>query len=95
MKDKKNLSEHIVQNKPKKNNRSIPQKIKQYIWKRNQGECSYVCLKTKNKCRSKHLLQIDHIQPFALGGSHHPDNLRLLCARHNQYRSQRTFDFKL
>ena len=81
--------------KPKKNNRSIPQKIKQYIWKRDQGECSYVCLKTKNKCRSKHLLQIDHIQPFALGGSHHPDNLRLLCARHNQYRSQRTFDFKL
>ena len=79
----------------KKNNRLIPQRIRQYIWKRDQGECSYICPQTNNKCRSKHLLQIDHIQPFALGGSHHPDNLRLLCARHNQLRSQRTFGFKL
>ena len=93
IKNEKILNERTIQSKPKKNNRSIPQKIRRYIWKRDQGECSYVCIKTKNKCRSKHLLQIDHIQPFALGGSHHPDNLRLLCARHNQYRSQRTFDY--
>ena len=94
IKNKKILREHIIQNKPYKNNRHIPQKIRQYIWKRDQGECSYVCRKTKNKCRSKHLLQIDHIHPFALGGSHHPDNLRLLCAKHNQLRSQRIFGYK-
>ena len=94
IKNKKMLSEYTIQNKFQKINRSIPQKIRQYIWKRDQGECSYVCMKTKNKCRSKHLLQIDHIQPFALGGSHHPDNLRLLCVRHNQLRSQKTFGFK-
>ena len=86
--------EYIMKNKSKKNNRFIPQKIKRYIWKRDQGKCSYTCPQTRNKCCSKYLLQIDHIQPFALGGSHHPDNLRLLCARHNQYRSQRTFGFK-
>ena len=95
IKNKKILNEHTIQKKPKKNNRSIPQKIRQYIWKRDQGECNYICSQTKNKCHSKHLLQIDHIQPFALGGSHHPNNLRLLCARHNQLRSQRTFGFKL
>ena len=96
-KTKKSLKEPFVKanDTPKKNNRYIPQKIRRYIWKRDQGECSYVCPQTKNKCCSKHLLQIDHIQPFALGGSHHPDNLRLLCARHNQLRSQRTFGFKL
>ena len=94
IKNKKILSEYNAQNKLKKNNRLIPQKIRQYIWKRDQGECSYVCPKTRNKCHSKHLLQIDHIQPFALGGSHHPENLRLLCARHNQHRSQKTFGFK-
>ena len=90
----KNLNKSKTENKLKKNNRYIPQKIRRYIWKRDQGKCSYVCPQTKNKCCSKHLLQIDHIQPFALGGNHHPDNLRLLCARHNQLRSQRTFDFK-
>ena len=84
-----------MKNTPKKNSRYISQQIRQYIWTRDQGECSYICMKTKNKCGSKHLLQIDHIQPFALGGSHHPDNLRLLCARHNQLRNQRTFGFKL
>ena len=94
IKNKKLLSKYTMKNKPKKNNRFIPQKIRRYIWKRDHGECSYVCPKTKNKCGSNHLLQIDHIQPFALGGSHHPDNLRLLCARHNQLRSQRTFGFK-
>ena len=95
IKNKKILSEYNAQNKYKKSNRYIPQKIRQYIWTRDQGECSYVCPQTKNKCHSKNLLQIDHIQPFALGGSHHPDNLRLLCAEHNQWRSQRTFGFKL
>ena len=30
--------------------------------------------------------QIDHIQPFALGGRSEKENLRLLCAGHNQYR---------
>ena len=90
----KNFNKPKIKNKPKKNNRYIPQKIRQYIWNRDKGVCSYVCPKTQNKCRSKHLLQIDHIQPFALGGSHHPNNLRLLCAEHNQLRSQRTFGFK-
>ena len=65
IKNKKILNEHNIQSKPKKNNRHNPQKIRQYIWNRDQGECSYICLQTKNKCCSKHLLQIDHIQPFA------------------------------
>ena len=43
------------------------------------------------KCSSKHLLQIDHIRPFSLGGKSKAGNLRLLCAGHNQLRSEKTF----
>ena len=65
--------------------RYIPSVVKHHIWMRDQGQCTYVCPKTKRKCSSNHLLQIDHIKPFSLGGTHEADNLRLLCANHNQF----------
>jgi 5-methylcytosine-specific restriction endonuclease McrA len=39
----------------------------------------------------RHLLQIDHIKPYALGGTHDPENLRVLCAAHNQHEARKTF----
>ena len=68
--------------KPK---RYIPSKVRHHVWMRDQGKCTYVCPKTKRRCASNHLLQIDHIKPFSLGGTHEADNLRLLCASHNQF----------
>ncbi|WP_413587302.1 HNH endonuclease [Bdellovibrio sp. HCB274] len=35
------------------------------------------------KCNSKYQLQIDHIQPVALGGKNEKANLRVLCRTHN------------
>ena len=69
-----------------KQSRYIPTKIKRLVWTRDQGQCTYICPETKKKCSSKHFLQIDHIHPYALGGSSKLSNLRLLCAGHNQYR---------
>ncbi|MEZ0393034.1 MAG: HNH endonuclease, partial [Pseudobdellovibrionaceae bacterium] len=46
-----------------------------------------VFLRAKNQCencRSTYALEIDHIQPKALGGSDESDNLRLLCKSCNQ-----------
>ena len=68
--------------KPK---RYISSKVRHHVWMRDQGKCTYVCPKTKRRCSSDHLLQIDHIQPFSLGGTNEADNLRLLCANHNQF----------
>ena len=68
--------------KPK---RYIPSKVRHSVWMRDQGKCTYVCPKTKRRCSSDHLLQIDHIKPFSLGGTNKVDNLRLLCANHNQF----------
>ena len=70
----------------KKISRYIPFHLRKYIWARDQGQCTYVHHETKRRCASRHLLQIDHIQPFALGGRTEKENLRLLCAGHNQYR---------
>ena len=70
----------------KKISRAIPSYLRKYIWERDGGQCSYIHHETKHRCASRHLLQIDHIQPFALGGRSEKENLRLLCAGHNQYR---------
>ena len=76
-----------INNKQKylKPKRYIPSKVSHRVWMRDQGKCTYVCPKTKRRCASDHLLQIDHIKPFSLGGTNEADNLRLLCANHNQF----------
>ena len=75
-------SEH----KPHKISRAIPSHLRKYIWKRDKGQCTYIHQATSHRCKARHLLQIGHIQPFALGGKTEKGNLRLLCASHNRYR---------
>ena len=66
--------------------RAIPMAVKRYVWERDQGCCSYVDGASGRRCGSRRFLQIDHILPFALGGSAEPGNLRLLCAAHHRHR---------
>ena len=58
---------------------------------RDKGCCSYVNPRTGRKRGSRRFLHIDHILSFALGGGAETDNLRLLCAGHNQIRALQTF----
>ena len=67
--------------------RAIPAAVRRHIWLRDKGRCTYRDPETGRCCGSRHLLQIDHIQPFALGGSGDAGNLRLLCAAHNRARA--------
>ena len=56
--------------------RFIPSKVKQEVWKRDNGQCV--------KCGSKTNLHFDHIIPFSKGGSSLvAKNIQLLCAKHN------------
>ena len=66
--------------------RAIPKAIKRRVWQRDDGRCSYVDPRTGRRCASRHLLQIDHKIPYALGGSAEPANLRLLCFAHHRHR---------
>ena len=56
--------------------RLIPSWVKQEVFIRDDGKCA--------KCGATDELHFDHILPFAKGGtSASPDNIQLLCARHN------------
>ncbi len=67
----------------KPRSRHIPTGIRDAVFTRDAGRCTYVS-KNGIRCGATAHLQIDHIRPFCLGGEHTLDNLRLLCGKHNR-----------
>ena len=72
--------------KPCASGRAIPAAVKRQIWQRDGGRCSYVDRETGRRCDSRHLIELDHILPYALGGGADPGNLRLVCRAHHRHR---------
>jgi len=68
--------------------RSIPSPVRDQVFTRDKGRCTYVSRDGK-QCGSTHVLQVDHVQPVARGGASTLDNLRLLCAHHNRLEAER------
>ena len=71
--------------------RSISAESKRVVWGRDQGQCSFLETQSGRRCSSKFGLQLDHLKPYALGGSNHPDNLALKCRAHNQFAAIQEF----
>lgn len=65
--------------------------LKKHIWQRAKACCEYQDPHNQKRCTSKWALELDHIQPVALGGSEDLANLRLLCRVHNSRRAVKTF----
>ncbi len=63
--------------------RYIPQRVRDEIWNRDKARCT--------QCGSRRNLNIDHIQPFARGGTSTLENLRLLCFNCNQRQAIKSF----
>ncbi len=50
---------------------------------RAQGQCEYKDEKGRRCCQTTKLT-VEHVVPFAVGGSHELNNLKIFCAGHNQ-----------
>ncbi len=62
--------------------RIIPTAVKLEVWQRDGGKCT--------KCGAIEDLHFDHIIPWSKGGSSNtPDNVQLLCGKHNLQKHDR------
>ncbi|MEQ1832670.1 MAG: HNH endonuclease, partial [Candidatus Eisenbacteria bacterium] len=68
--------------------RHIPAEIKRQVHARDGGRCTFES-DDGRRCGSQRRLEYDHIQPLAKGGRTTVDNVRLLCAKHNQLEAER------
>ena len=69
-----------IQGRLSERSRIIPTNVKLVVWGRDRGRCVL--------CGEADELHFDHIVPFSKGGtSLKPENVQLLCARHNLSKS--------
>ena len=69
----------------------IPVKVRRRLLARSNHQCTYVSEMTGKRCQERGNLQIEHIQPHALGGSSEIQNLTILCRTHNSLRAIEVF----
>jgi hypothetical protein len=77
-------------NSMNKRSRHIPQAIQDAVASRDEGRCTFMG-PDGVRCNSIWNLEIDHIVPYARGGTHSMENLRLLCAKHNKHIAEKCY----
>ena len=70
--------------------RHIPQKIRDQVYRRDQGCCGFIG-QDGQRCASRFDLEVHHINAYARGGSNQLDNLALRCRAHNLHEAERDF----
>ncbi len=71
--------------------RRIPQAIKDAVWRRDGGRCTFIG-PDGQRCPEAARLEYDHIVPWGKGGgSDLASNIRLMCRTHNQLHARRAF----
>lgn len=74
--------------------RRIPKWVERIVRARDGNRCAYVS-PDGVRCEELRLLELDHIVPWAMGGSSDdPKNIRLTCSSHNQRRARRGAGFE-
>jgi hypothetical protein len=68
----------------------LPRETQRQVFARDGHQCTFVS-DDGVRCPARGRLQIDHILPRAKGGDDRIENLRLLCAAHNQLMAERHF----
>jgi 5-methylcytosine-specific restriction endonuclease McrA len=70
--------------------RHIPAAVRRAVFERDGGRCRYRD-ETGRRCPERHRLEYHHLHPFAMGGAHALDNVRLMCRSHNLYLAERDY----
>lgn len=65
--------------------------IRKRILKRDEYQCTWLDA-DGNRCEETGELHVDHIIPVKLGGDDRPENLRVLCAKHNLKKGAQSSD---
>ena len=79
--DKSNLVHTAAKTLPAGIRVTLPVQLKRQVWSQADGKCEYEY--QGHRCESRYQLEIDHVNPLALGGSNDLANCRILCRRHN------------
>ena len=69
---------------------AITRAVRRAVFERDGERCAFVD-DAGRRCSARALLELDHLQPSALGGSDETANLRVLCRAHNQLSAELTF----
>jgi hypothetical protein len=72
------------------NPRTVPAQVQRAVWERDGGQCTFVS-ESGQRCPARTRLEFDHVVPVACGGPSTVENVRLLCAGHNQHAAQCAF----
>ena len=70
--------------------RHIPAAVRRAVFERDGGQCRYVDERGR-RCSERDRLEFHHRQPFAFGGDHGPQNIRLMCRAHNAYLAEHDY----
>jgi hypothetical protein len=58
--------------------------VRREVFARDGEQCTFVD-PAGNRCSARALLELDHVEPWSLGGSNDAANLRVTCRAHNQF----------
>jgi len=70
--------------------RHCPAAVARAVFLRDGQQCSYVSPNGR-RCSARRCLELDHVEPWAVGGESTIENLRLRCRAHNQRYARQYF----
>ncbi|MET0793259.1 MAG: HNH endonuclease signature motif containing protein [Polyangiaceae bacterium] len=73
-----------------KRRRYCPAAVARAVYLRDRKQCSYVSPDGR-RCNARRCLELDHVEPWAVGGECTIENLRLRCRAHNQRYARQYF----
>jgi hypothetical protein len=68
----------------------IKSAVRRKVYERDGLRCTYISPNGR-RCDARAFLELDHVEPRAIGGGDHPENLRVRCRAHNQLAAEQVF----